>query len=202
MERPKNAVIFHGTNEGPESFWIPYVKSGLERRGFGVVTPQLYNPGDEERTRLEMWLPDALSSLQANIDLLIAHSAGVPLALSVLERLTNASIKYAVLVAGFCSPRQIDKEFEEFWGEKNPMLQEKYDWDRIKIKVGRVTCLNSDNDPYGCGIEKGQELVDLFGRDKAELLVRKGQGHMGSREYKQPYLEFPLLLKLVDQAEI
>lgn len=194
MERIKQAVIFHGSGEGPNSYWIPYMRQGLEGKGFQVITPQLPDDLDNlGNPGLDLWLPEALKIPYENTKLLIAHSAGVPLALSVLERLQGITVAQAILVAGFCSPREID----EFWG-KNPMLQESYDWDRIRARVGKLVCLNSDDDPYTCDTRKGQEIVDSVGSGKARLIVMKGQGHMGSDNFQQPYKEFPLLLSLIE----
>ncbi|MBI2338183.1 alpha/beta hydrolase [Candidatus Daviesbacteria bacterium] len=191
MERVKNAVIFHGSGDGPSSYWIPYMRQGLELKGYQVRTPQL--PNDSERLGLDLWLPEALKAPDVNTRLLIAHSAGVPLALSVLESLKDVTINQVILVAGFCSPRELD----EWCDERNPILQASYDWDAIRARVGQVICLNSDDDPYTCDDRKGQEIVNLIGSDKARLIVMKGQGHMGSDFFQQPYKEFPFLLSLV-----
>jgi hypothetical protein len=39
-------------------------------------------------------------------------------------------------------------------------------------------------------------MLDKIGKGK--LIVMKGEGHMGSDTFKQPYKEFPFLLKLID----
>lgn len=192
MEIEKRAIIFHGTGETPDSIWIPYVKNGLEQKGYSVSVPQF--PNKEERPELGLWLPIALKLSYTDRTVLIGHSAGSALALSVLERLKNVTIRQAILVAGFVTPNDLD-----VWVDgTNPMLQESYDWEKIRSRVGQVVCLNSDNDPYGCNDKKGQEIVDGIGADQARLIVMKGQGHMGSDFSKQPYREFPFLLDLVE----
>lgn len=193
MEIEKRAIIFHGAGETSDSIWIPYMKTGLGRKGYSVSVPEFPNTSD--RPELREWLPIALEESYTNNTILITHSGGGALALSVLERLNDVTVRQAILVAGFCSPNELD----QFWFEGvNPILQENYDWDKIRKAARQVICLNSDNDPYGCGIEKGQEIVDKIGSDKARLIVMKGHGHMGSDFYKQPYREFPYLLGLVD----
>ena len=34
--------------------------------------------------------------------------------------------------------------------------------------------------------------------EKGKLIIMKGEGHMGSDKFRQPYKEFPFLLKLID----
>lgn len=192
-EIAKQAVIFHGAGETPDSIWIPYVKVGLEQRGFAVTVPQL--PAASDRPLLDEWLPTVLELSYTSDTVLIAHSGGSALALSVLERLTSVTIRQLILVAGFITPNELDN----FWFDgKNPILQENYAWDKIRRSVGQVVCLNSDDDPYGCNGRKGQEIVDGIGRDRARLIVMQGQGHMGSDFFEQPYREFPFLLSLID----
>ena len=38
-------------------------------------------------------------------------------------------------------------------------------------------------------------MFDTFG---GTLIIRHGEGHMGSNAMNQPYKEFPLLLKLIE----
>lgn len=191
-EIDKNAIIFHGAGETPDSIWIPYIKKGLEQKGYSVSVPQF--PNTKERPELESWLPIALELPYTERSVIIAHSAGSPLALSVLERLKDITIRQAILVAGFCTPNEVDL----WWEEKNPILQDSYDWEKIRNSVGQVICLNSDDDPYGCNLEKGQEIIDGIGGGRGRLVVMRGQGHMGSDVFKQPYREFPFLLSLID----
>ena len=191
METEKRAIILHGSGETSSSIWIPYVKEGLQGRGFFVTVPEL---PPAERPELNQWLSVVFEESYTDERVLIAHSGGSALALSVLERLNNVRIRQAILVAGFCTPNELD----DFWFEgENPILQQDYNWDKIRNSVGQVICLNSDNDPYGCGIQKGQEIVDKIGSDKAQLILMKNQGHMGSDYFEQPYREFPYLLCLV-----
>ncbi len=199
MERAKNAVIFHGSGDGPGSYWMPYIRQGLEQKGFQVTTPQLPDdPDNPGNPGLDLWLPRALEIPYVNTSVLIAHSAGVPLALSVLERLKDITINQVILVAGYCSQRELDEWLEV----TNPMLQASYDWDKIRANAGQLICLNSDNDPYTCGVEKGQEIVDKIGFNKGRLIVMKGQGHMGSDFFRQPYKEFPFLLSLIKKMHV
>lgn len=191
MEIEPKAIIFHGAGETPASIWIPYTSQGLAAKGYRVLTPEF--PA-ADRPELGLWLPTALTLSYTAETVLIAHSAGSALALSVLERLQGTTVRRTISVAGFCTPNEVD----EFWFEgENPILQKNYDWAKIRASVGQLICLNSDNDPYGCNEGKGQEIVEAIGPDKARLIVMKGQGHMGSDFFEQPYREFPFLLSLI-----
>ena len=51
-----------------------------------------------------------------------------------------------------------------------------------------------DNDPWTCDDKQGRMMLDHLG---GVQVIPKGEGHMGSTTYNQPYKEFPLLVKLV-----
>jgi len=121
-----------------------------------------------------------------NESVLVGHSAGCPLILSVLENL-NVKIKGAVLVAGFIENlSKVDKE---------PILQKTYNWRKIKNNVENLFFINSDNDPWGCDDKAGRKMFDKLG---GNLIIRHGEGHMGSDKFNQPYKKFPLLLKIIE----
>ena len=180
----KEAVILHGTAETAESFWLPYAKSELEKKGYTVSIPQL---PEAEAPDLKNWLPTALNETYTENTVLIGHSAGCPLILSVLENI-DVKIKQAILVAGYARPKSDDLKPE-------PILQQTYDWARIRNNVGDIIFINSDNDPWGCDDVEGKYMLENIG---GTLIIRKGEGHMGSDRFNQPYKEFPFLIKLID----
>lgn len=82
--------------------------------------------------------------------------------------------------------------------EKNDnslILQEKYNWDKIKKNVKDLIIINSSDDPWGCNTKEGLEIFKHLG---GTLIVRDGEGHMGSDSFNQPYTKFPLLEKLLE----
>ena len=180
----KEAVILHGTSETAESFWLPYTKSELEKKGFTVSIPQL---PDADNPDLKNWLPAALKEKYTERTVLIGHSAGCPLILSVLENI-DVRIKQAILVSGYARPKSDNSKPE-------PILQDTYDWEKIKGNVEDIIFINSDNDPWGCDDVEGRYMLDHLG---GTLIIRKGEGHMGSDKFNQPYREFPFLIKLID----
>jgi len=180
----KNVVILHGSGETPESFWIPYVRKNLEELGYRVSVPQLPQTDDPV---LELSLSAALLESYDSETILIGHSSGCPLILSVLERLEKP-VRQAVLVAGFISALDDSQE-------KHPMVQENYNWEKIRQNCEKFVTINSDNDPWGCDDAQGRAIFEHVG---GTLVILHGEGHMGSDRYNQPYKEFPLLVKLVD----
>ncbi len=173
-----NVIIFHGTDCNPNLFWYPYIKKKLEKKGYEVSVPHLPNSKEAD---IKDWLPFVLKNYKINEEtILIGHSAGSPFILSVLENI-NCKIKQAILVAGFLD---LDSK----------ILQKSYNWEKIKNNSEDFIIINSDNDPWGCDDKQGRKIFDKIG---GKLIILHGEGHMGSITHKQPYLEFPFLLKLI-----
>jgi uncharacterized protein len=180
----KNAIILHGTGSNPTSFWHPYIKQELEQRGYDVWVPALPNTDTPD---LKAWLAMAQQGAFTQETVIVAHSAGCALTLSVLQNLSQP-IRMAILVAGYA--RKIDDK-----EDVNNILQSSYDWEKIKKNVQELIFINSDNDPWGCDDTEGRYMFDHLG---GTLIIKHGEGHMGSDAFKQPYKEFPLLVKLIE----
>lgn len=176
--------MYHCAGGTPNHFWFPFVTSELQRIGYTVSVPQL---PDADHPDIKKWLPYALEEGTFTTEtVLIGHSAGCPLILSILETI-EVKIRQALLVAGFIE--EVDKD------EPEPILQASYDWKKIKSHVGDIVFINSDNDPWGCDDTAGRKMFDQLG---GTLIIRHGEGHMGSETLNQPYKEFPLIVKLVE----
>jgi len=79
----KNAILLHGTSCTPDSYWLPSIRKFLEDRGYNVWVPQLPVPKAPD---LKVQLPFVLENAKfGNETILIGHSAGGPLVLSILE---------------------------------------------------------------------------------------------------------------------
>lgn len=167
----------------PDMFWYPWLDSQLQQHGYSVWLPTLPNAPEP---RLEEWLAVALRDGTYNEEsVVVGHSAGCPLILSILENI-EVRVKQAVLVAAFFEPL----------GESGPepILQNSYDWEKIRAHVDDLIIINSDNDPWGCDVEAALKLQKNVG---ATVIIPHGQAHMGSTSFDQPYREFPLLTKLI-----
>ena len=145
----KNAIILHGISGTPNDFWFPWLSEHLEKKGYEVIAPQM---PDRDNPQVNTWVPVALKQPITSETVLISHSAGGAVILSVLEQIT-IKIKQAILVAGFSKPKE---------GFQLPegILQKKYDWKKIGEHVEDIIFLNSDNDPWGADDEQGRFMLD------------------------------------------
>jgi len=184
----KNALILHGTSSNPNQFWFPYLKTKLEEMGYKVTVPQLPDP---DNPTLAAHIPFILDSYQFNSEtVIIGHSAGACLILGILDAI-NVKIHQAIMVGGFLvspdgSDHQIVKKISD------------YNWSKMKQNVGQMTIINSTNDPWGINDKSGRQLFEHIG----DRLIIHHEGHMGSVSFNQPYPEFPLLVKLIELAEV
>ena len=181
----KNAIIFHGTGCTPNSYWFPKTKSFLEKLGYEVWVPQLPDADDPV---LSKWLPVALTGKYNEETIIMGHSAGGPLVLSVLENI-GVTIHKAILVAGFARQLRCDKD------KPQPILQPNYNWEKIKKAAKDIIYINSQDDPWTIDHEEG---LYMWLKTGGTLICREGEGHMGSDTFKQPYTSFPLLEKLLE----
>ncbi len=160
----KNAIIFHGSSSTPNDVWYPYAKKKLEEKGYKVSVPQL-PPSD----LLSDWLSLVLKEKYDSETVLIGHSSGAPLILSVLENI-NVKIKKAILVSGFITPLPANKNGQD------PILQNSYDFEKIKMHSKEFIFINSTNDPWACDDKQGRAMFDKLGG----TLIINNEGHMGS----------------------
>jgi predicted alpha/beta hydrolase family esterase len=178
----KNAIILHGTGDSPDLYWFPYIKEKLEEKGYAVWLPALPNA---KKPNLADWVPFILENGKLTEEtVIIGHSAGAQVILSVLERL-DGKIKKAILVSGYSKP--LPKT------QNDPKNQDSFDWEKIKGKAEEFIFINSDNDPWECTDMQGKIMADKLGG----RVVVMHDGHMGSQMFNQPYKEFPLLAELI-----
>lgn len=178
----KKAIIFHGTDCKPTDFWYPWLAEQLKQRGFTVEVPSY---PDINHQPIEEFLPKVLAAHTFDSEtVLVGHSAGAPLLLSILENV-QAVIPQAILVAGYANRLPGD--------DRDPVLQDVYDWAKIKAHVQDIIFINSVDDPWGCSAEQGRFMFDQLGGTQ----IVRNDGHFGSTSYNQPYLEFPLLERLI-----
>lgn len=181
----KNAIILHGTGGTPKSFWMGGIATFLKRKGYKVWAPQLPNA---DKPDLKSWLPFVLENGIFNKDtLVIGHSSGCPLILSILENI-DVQINKAILVAGFGRKLRGDKKLLD-------IQQKTYNWKKIKNNVKDIVFINSSDDPWTIDHKEGLFLFEKLG---GTLIIREGEGHMGSDSFKQPYKKFPLLEILLE----
>ncbi len=181
----KKVIILHGTGSNPDSFWFPYLEEKLDQTYYRVSIPNLPN---SHEPKLDECLDFMFSHFSFDENtILVGHSSGCPLILSILERIEK-NIDSCFLVAGFVHP---------LGKGQNPILQESYDWSCIKKNCWSFTFVHSLNDPWWCNEKEGAFLFEkLWGK----LILLEKEWHMWSITFNQPYSEFPLLLRLIELA--
>jgi hypothetical protein len=91
-------------------------------------------------------------------------------------------VAQAILVAGYMTPPNTGDE---------PVLQARYDWERIRRNVRDIYFVNSVTDPYGCDAKQGRAMFDRLGGTQ----IIRDEGHFGSPERDHP--TFDLLDRLI-----
>ena len=181
----KNAIILHGIGSTPNDFWFPYVKCELEKKGYEVWVPQLPQPDDPD---IDVYVPYILKQgVFTEETVIIGHSSGASTILAVLEKL-EVRINQTILIAAFLTR-----------GGKRPAKavkpqEDDYDWKKIQANVEQFVIINSTNDPWGCDDTQGRKIFNRVGGS----LIVNNDGHMGSTYFKQSYMKFPLILKLIE----
>lgn len=175
----KNAIIFHGTGGNPNICWYPWLAHKLKLKGYDAQVP--HHPGINIEAISE-FLPKVLINHKFNQQtVLIGHSGGAPLILSILENI-DIQINQAFLVAGYSTKPNTEEE---------PVLQTNYNWEKIKANVKDIYFINSTNDPYVCDDKQGRVMFDHLGG--AQIILN--DGHFGSPW--QEYNSLDLLDKLI-----
>lgn len=181
----KNAIIFHGTDDSPDKYWYGWLAAELKKAGYEVSVP--YYP-EINHEPIADFLPKTLSKHHFGSEtVLVGHSAGGPLILSILESV-QVQIAQAILVAGYAT--HPDDQMED------PILQETYDWQKIKQSVKDIVFINSVDDPWNCNAEQGRIMFDKLGGTQ----VIRNDGHFGTDKFTPEqalYPTFPLVRALI-----
>lgn len=147
----RRVILFHGTGATPETCWYPWIAERLRARGYLVEVP--HHPGINVDPIAE-FLPGLLAAHTFDDEtILIGHSGGAALLLAVLEHV-EVVVPQAILVAGYATPPNDEDE---------PVLQETYDWNRIRSHVQDLWFLNSVTDMFGCDADHGRAMFDRLG---------------------------------------
>ena len=177
---PKKAIIFHGTGSSPQDFWLPWLAAELEKNGIKVWAPDL---PQKDVPDLSVWMPWVLERAKFDSEtIIIGHSAGAPLILSLLQKI-SVPVEKAILVAGFITPIPN-------MPSDHPMLLQSPDWEKMRRQCRDFVFIHSDNDPWSCNAVQGEAM-----RRKLDgtLITMTGHGHFGSNIFKEPYPAFPML---------
>lgn len=183
----KTAWLLHGTGgSAKDYYWFADTKKYLESKGYKVWWPELPHTAKPELIETEDFIGD-FSQAPDKDTVIIGHSSACPVILDYLQWLRNITVKQVILVSGFYE--SIDDE-----GFSERMIPTNFNWEAIKRSAKEIVFINSDNDPWGCDDKQARPVAEKLG---AKFILAKGQGHMGSETFNQPYKELEILRDLI-----
>lgn len=188
----KRAVILHGTGGTPNSNWLSWLKTELEKRGYQVWVPAL--PGNETPNR-NVYNDFLLSGdWDFSNNLVIGHSSG---AVSVLNLLTDGRcphIKTAVLVSAWADTQAANLNHDGLTQErfKNLIPEAGFDFKLINQKADNFLFLHGEDDPY-CPLEQAQWLAK---QTKGDIIVIPNGGHLN---HTRGFTKLPQLMEALER---
>lgn len=173
----KRAFIIHGWDGFPEEAWFPWLKRGLEQRGFTVQIPSMPQPGEPT---IETWV-SKLKEIIGKPDehtYLVGHSIGCQTILRYLAGLEGKKFGGVVLVAGFFELRPLETEDEE--RILKPWIETPIDFGKVHEATHNITAIFSDNDQW-VPMERNIELFKKnLGEDITIITEHDKQHFSGS----------------------
>ena len=161
----KRVFIIHGWEGNPDHGWYPWLKKGLEGKGFEVHVPAM---PDTEKPEFGAWL-EHLTRTVGEPDgdcCFVGHSLGCITILRYLESLKrDQKVGGVVFVGGYVSHLGYE--------ELGSFFRTFVDWEKIKQHCGRFVAIHSDNDPY-VSLHYGDLFKENLG---AEVIVKHGMKH-------------------------
>ncbi len=190
----KRVFIVHGWDGYPEEGWFPWLKKGLEGRGFEVHVPQL---PDARRPQIDKWVPALALAVGAPDEqtYFVGHSMGCQTIARYLESLPEGQkVGGAVFVAGFfkhLSGLEDDPEVREIDAH---WLGTPLDLLKVRDRLPKSAAIFSDDDPW-VPLDNQDDYRDKLG---SEIVIEHGKGHFSG---SKGILELPAALqKLLEIA--
>ena len=187
----RRAVILHGTGGSPDSNWLPWLKTELEKRGYEVWVPHL--PGNKTPDRRVY--NDFLFSKGWDFtdNLLIGHSSGAVSILNLLADERCPRVRTSVLVGVWTDTGKANLNHGGLTRErfKNLIPADGFDTEAIRRKSDNWLVIHGENDPY-CPLEQAERLA---GQMKGDVIVVPGGGHL---THSSGFDELPQLLEALE----
>ena len=188
----KNALILHGAGNNSQGNWFPWLKAELENKAYTVWSPDLPNSDIPNQTE---WLRTIFANKEWKFDeqsIIVGHSAGATLILRILENLPpETKLNKAILVGGVVELGTKPQYFQY----KKSLVENPFNWQKIKESAQEFYFIHSDNDPYECGEEQGKIMHKHLG---GKLIIKPGEGHF-NLERSEGYKQFPFILELIEK---
>lgn len=188
----KRAVILHGLQSTSASNWFQWLKAQLEQRGYEVWVPDL--PGADHPVASK-WANYLLkSSWDFRESLVIGHSAGAVAALALAQMLPpGVRLKGEVLVSAFNAVGP----YNEYYNDLKDLHDVPFDFAKIQSVVDELVFVHGNDDPWA-PFADGKDLAAKTG---GSFVAVPGGQHF-SRSLNPAYVEFPLLLDVLEQAKL
>ncbi|MGY4711203.1 RBBP9/YdeN family alpha/beta hydrolase [Mycolicibacterium sp. CBM1] len=162
----RRAAIFHGYRATPEDHWFGWLARQLNHAGIPAQIPALPDPAAPRRDSWREAVSAALG-VPRRESVVIAHSLGCLAVLSHLASLDGPwSLGTLVLVSGFVDRLPALPVLNNFIGDG-------VDLSGIRDRVGSLTILRSDDDPY-VPVGHTDRLAQLL---QTSAVVVPGAGH-------------------------
>ena len=175
------AIIVHGWDGSPKEPLHQWLKKELEEKGWEVEIPKMPTP---EEPTIEGWVSKLYDYSIDENTYFIGHSIGCQAIMRYLDRI-EGKVGGLIFLAPWTHLQSLEPEEQE---TAAPWLESAIDFDRVKEKTNKITCIFSDNDPYVPLTEK--EVFELM--LDAETLVLKKKGHFTQED---GVTELPIILE-------
>ncbi len=183
----KRVFIIHRWEGGSYDDWRPWLKNELERRDFEVHIPDM---PDTEVPVIDKWV-NHLSNIVGvpnNETYFIGHSIGCQAIIRYLETI-NTEVGGALFVAGWFNLENL--EDEEVKKIAEPWINNKIDFEKIKLVLPKSILIISENDPYGAF----KENTEKFGQIMTHAVVLPNAGHITNEKQPEILDQFLSLIK-------
>lgn len=185
----KRAAIFHGTNDDPSKYWLPWIKNLLNESGYSVYAPTLPNNDKPNKATYEAFIKDSQWDFTDNV--LVGHSSGATTILNLLSCGWFPDVKAVILVGTFLNEKLTKDVSWYIQGQFDNLFLEDYSPDVLKQKSEKFYFVHGDDDPY-CDINDAKELSDKVNG----LFVTIPNGHhLGGTSMRKSLPELEVVLR-------
>jgi uncharacterized protein len=166
----KRVFIIHRWEGGAQDDWRPWLKSELEKQGYGVIVPDM---PDTDTPIIEKWVNN-LAKIVGTPDsdtYFIGHSIGCQAILRYLETI-DQKVGGAIFVSGWFNLENL--EDEEVVKTARPWIETPINIEKVQSVLPKSTLIISDNDPYGALEENKQKFSELG----SKIVILHNAGHL------------------------
>ncbi|MBW3015579.1 alpha/beta hydrolase [Candidatus Woesearchaeota archaeon] len=189
----KKVIMIHGWDGYPENCWFPWLKRGLESRGFEVIVPAMPDPSIPMPEPWVEKIKEAVGEPDEDT-FLVGHSIGCMAIMKYLESI-DVKIGGAILVAGWLTLTNYEERDEEEKHVVEDWTKKELGYDKIKMNAREFIAIFSDDDPE-VPLDNSKVFKDKLG---AKIIIEKGKGHFSDDAGVK---ELPVVLnELLDISE-